>query len=69
MPAGLGYIFAFDWLLDRLITMFNILGDLAVTGIIANKVNALVDEAEKDIEGADADNVGSVKRRSSAAIA
>ena len=52
MPAGLGYIFAFDWLLDRLITMFNVLGDLAVTGIIANKVNKDVANNATDVDDA-----------------
>ena len=52
MPAGLGYIFAFDWLLDRLITMFNVLGDLAVTGIIANKVNKDVANNVTDVDDA-----------------
>lgn len=52
VPAGLGYIFAFDWLLDRLITMFNILGDLAVTGIIANKVNKDVANIVTDVDDA-----------------
>ncbi len=52
VPAGLGYIFAIDWLLDRLTTMFNVLGDLAVTGIIANKVNKDVANNVKDVDDA-----------------
>jgi Na+/H+-dicarboxylate symporter len=52
VPAGLGYIFAFDWLLDRLGTMFNVLGDLAVTAIIANKVNKDVANNVTDVEDA-----------------
>lgn len=52
MPAGLGYIFAIDWLLDRLTTMFNVLGDLAVTGIIANKVNKDVANNITDVNDA-----------------
>ena len=52
MPAGLGYIFAIDWLLDRLTTMFNVMGDLAVTGIIANKVNKDVANNVKDVDDA-----------------
>ena len=52
MPAGLGYIFAIDWLLDRLTTMFNVLGDLAVTGIIANKVNKDVANNVTDVDDA-----------------
>jgi hypothetical protein len=43
------------------------MGDLTVTAIVANKVNALVEEAENDIEGAEKENVGSVKRSSTAA--
>jgi len=52
VPAGLGYIFAIDWLLDRLTTMFNVLGDLAVTGIIANKVNKDVANNVTDVDDA-----------------
>ena len=42
-PAGLGYLFAIDWLLDRLTVFCNIPGDLTVTAIIADKVNKSVD--------------------------
>jgi Na+/H+-dicarboxylate symporter len=61
-PAGLAYIIAISWLTERFETMTNVTGDLTVTAIVANKVNAaLVEEAEnEDIEGAE--NVGSVKR-------
>ena len=61
-PAGLAYIIAISWLTERFKTMTNVTGDLTVTAIVANKVNALVEEAEaeNDIEGAE--NVGSVKR-------
>ena len=60
-PAGLAYIIAIGWLTERFETMTNVTGDLTVTAIVANKVNALVEEAEaeNDIEGAE--NVGSVK--------
>ena len=63
-PAGLAYIIAISWLTERFETITNVTGDLTVTAIVANKVNVLVDEAEKDIEGAE--NVGSVKRSSAA---
>mmetsp|Transcript_16321 Transcript_16321/g.35516 ORF Transcript_16321/g.35516 Transcript_16321/m.35516 type:complete len:596 (-) Transcript_16321:332-2119(-) len=38
-PAGLSYLFAIDWLLDRLRTMTNVTGDLTVTGVVSSKVN------------------------------
>ena len=65
-PAGLAYIIAIGWLTERFETMTNVTGDLTVTAIVANKVNALVEEAENDIEGAGAENVGSLKRSSTA---
>ena len=65
-PAGMAYIIAISWCLDRFVTITNVMGDLTVTAIVANKVNALVEEAEnEDIEGAE--NVGSMKRSSTAA--
>ena len=42
-PAGLGYLFAIDWLLDRLTVFCNIPGDLTVTAIVADKVNKDID--------------------------
>jgi len=69
-PAGLAYIIAISWCLGRFITITNVMGDLTVTAIVANKVNALVEEAEnEDIEGAEKEkeNVGSMKRSSTAA--
>lgn len=61
-PAGLAYIIAISWLTERFETMTNVTGDLTVTAIVANKVNALVEEAENDIEGAESADAGSVKR-------
>lgn len=66
-PAGLAYIIAIGWLSERFETTANVTGDLTVTAIVGNKVNTLVEEAENDIEGADKENVGSVKRSSTAA--
>ena len=56
-PAGLAYIIAISWCLDRFVTITNVMGDLTVTAIVANKVNTLVEEAENDIEGAEKENV------------
>ena len=62
-PAGLAYIMAISWLTERFSTITNVTGDLAVTAIVANKMNASieVEEGENDVEGAGA---GSEKVRS-----
>ena len=44
-PAGLAYLFAVDWLLDRFRTVVNLTGDLTVTGIVSSKVSD--DQAEQ----------------------
>ena len=38
-PAGLAYLFAIDWLVDRFRTVVNVSGDLVVTRIVSEKVN------------------------------
>jgi len=54
-PSGLEYVIAIDWLIDRLATMSNIAGDLAVTAVVSNKVSGsstgimmMADDDEKD---------------------
>ena len=38
-PAGLAYLFAIDWLLDRFRTVVNVTGDLTVTAVVSKRVN------------------------------
>ena len=60
-PAGLAYIIAIGWLLERCGTVTNVTGDLTVTAIVANKMNASIEaeEGENDIEGAGSEKVRS----------
>ncbi|KAL7548291.1 hypothetical protein ACHAWF_011589 [Thalassiosira exigua] len=39
-PAGLAYLFAIDWLMDRLRSTCNLTGDLVVTRIVSSRVSA-----------------------------
>ena len=73
-PAGLAYILAIGWLLERCATVTNVTGDLTVTAIVANKMNASIgaEEGENDIEGAGSEKVrspSSIMKHSSAAAA
>ena len=49
-PVGLPYLFAIDWLLDRLRTLVSVTGDLLIAAIVANKIKS-------DIEAKDGDFV------------
>ena len=62
-PAGLGYLFAIDWLLDRLTVLCNVPGDLTVTAIVANKVNKDIDAKLNEEE---IDNLGDERKVDSA---
>ena len=63
-PAGLGYLFAIDWLLDRLTTWCNIPGDLTVTAIVADKVSKNIDAKlnEEEIDHGDERKVDSATK-------
>lgn len=37
-PAGLAYLFAIEWLMDRFSTITNITGDMTVSAIIEDKL-------------------------------
>ena len=51
-PAGLSYIVAIDWLLDRVTTVFNVCGDLSVACIVANQMNKDLARKEHEVEDA-----------------
>ena len=49
-PAGMAYLFAIEWLMDRFSTITNITGDMVVSAIIEDKVTKKVKkDAARDI--------------------
>jgi Na+/H+-dicarboxylate symporter len=49
-PAGMSYIVAIDWLLDRITTVFNVCGDLSVACLVANQMNKDLARKEHEVE-------------------
>ena len=51
LPYGLGFILAIDWLADRFVTMFNVMGDTVVAALVSSDIDTDINSlklSEKD---------------------
>lgn len=39
VPYGVAFLFAFDWLIDRFCTMFNVMGDTIVAAVVSSRLD------------------------------
>lgn len=61
VPYGVAFLFAFDWLIDRFCTMFNVMGDTIVAAVVSSRLHeAPLEEFLKSVDKDD--DKGSTER-------